>query len=179
LTVGVAASAVLGPVPALLIGAGVGGGAKVISECAEDEDTKKVFNFIADCGSGVASGGIAGAGVIPSVIAGGTGLALHGIKHGVEDEDAKRALNFIAGCGTDAGIGGISAGFVKSTSLISPNVDIGQRFAEAITGEISTGGKIGTEVVSSSTTYFTSNAVHEGHKEEGISYDPNCPVCNS
>lgn len=53
------AGIVLGPA-AIPVGAAVWGGSKIAEECCDDEDAKKVFGYIADCGSGTFTGGVVG-----------------------------------------------------------------------------------------------------------------------
>ena len=60
MTIGIAASLVLGPIPAIITGAAVGGTAKVIEKNVDDEDAKEAFGFVSDCGRDVAIGGATG-----------------------------------------------------------------------------------------------------------------------
>ena len=52
---------VLGPVPAMVVGGVTAGTAKVVENVADDEDVKKVFKLVGDCGGGIAMGGVVGA----------------------------------------------------------------------------------------------------------------------
>jgi len=52
---------VLGPIPAMVVGGITAGGAKIAESVVDDSDAKKVFGFVADCGTGIATGGVVGA----------------------------------------------------------------------------------------------------------------------
>ena len=52
---------VLGPIPAIVVGGVTAGTAKIAENVADDPDAKKIFGFIADCGGGIATGGVVGA----------------------------------------------------------------------------------------------------------------------
>jgi len=53
----------LGPIPAMVVGGVTAGGAKIAESVVDDPDAKKVFGFVADCGTGIATGGVVGAAV--------------------------------------------------------------------------------------------------------------------
>lgn len=50
----------LGPIPAIIVGGVTAGTAKVIEENCDNEGAKKIFGFISDCGTGIATGGVVG-----------------------------------------------------------------------------------------------------------------------
>lgn len=56
------AGIVLGPA-AIPVGAAVWGASTIAKECCDNEEDKKVFGFISDCGGGVAVGGVLGGAV--------------------------------------------------------------------------------------------------------------------
>jgi len=47
----------------MVVGDVTAGGAKIAESVVDDPDAKKVFGFVVDCGTGIATGGVVGAGV--------------------------------------------------------------------------------------------------------------------
>lgn len=60
LGISVGLSLVISPLPAFTIGISTLGISKIAENIVEDEDTKEVFQFIGDCGTDVALGGVLG-----------------------------------------------------------------------------------------------------------------------
>jgi len=121
LGIGIGVSLVLGPVPAFLVGLGVGGGAGLVRELVEDEKAKEVLGFIAECGKDVAIGGVtggaasAGASVAATVCASaGAGTVITKIaRDNIEDEGAKKVLGFVSDCSFDLALGVMAGGVGK------------------------------------------------------------------
>jgi hypothetical protein len=133
-----------------------------------------------------------------------TGVVAHGIKENVEDEDAKEFFGFVSDCGVDVFKGGAVGGafdavsgaiggavFQNSSKAMNNAAKVVQKagdrsvstvqaaaFARHSTA-VGMGRKISSAVSHTCDAYSSANEIeiHNGHKRQGIDYQPGCKIC--
>ena len=177
---------ILGPaaIPAGAAVWGASAGLEKLAESRGDEEVKKVFGFISDCGRDVFIGGAAGATVGRLVEAGGASLGSSAVK-GVSSSVSKTTDRVVGKIAGEIAAREIAKGGTKETCVAIAR-EITKKAAKnsgRIVSEI--GKEIGASLAN--LTYqlielgFTAKeaAEHISHIKKGIEYKKGCSVCES
>lgn len=181
LGIGIAASLVLGPIPAIVTGAATMGTAKVVQEVVDDEDAKEFFGFVADCGKDIAIGGVTG-GVFDAV-GGAVGSKLIEGAAGTAARNTDKVVGKVAGqwAAEEIAKGGSKAAY--STFARELTKVTAERTGSIVTSFGSEVGKFGAgtveKLIFSGLIPANEARIHVEHVERGISYKWGCKVCEA
>lgn len=90
-TIVVGGGLVLGPLPALAVGGVTAAGAKIAENASSHPDDKKIFKFISECGTGIATGGAIGVAAEGAGALIGVGGEMAGLSSNAASAAARRA----------------------------------------------------------------------------------------